>query len=296
MRRQSLWSRVWRALQGSLPRRWRGALPIPDRLWLRILDQLPFLQRLSATEQQQLRLLCAHFLQEKEFHGAHGLRITDAMALSIAAQACLPLLHLTAAPDSDSAPQRLRALDWYDDFVGIVLQPGAALARREVMDAHGVVHRYNEALAGEAMDRGPLMLSWEEVARAGEAAAEGTNVVIHEFVHKIDMRGMGRADTPDGAPPLKAGFAGRSTARAAAEHWRETMQSAFDGFRERVALAERFGAQAPWLDRYAAKDPAEFFAVTCEAYFVSRNRFGEEYPDLLALYDAFFLSGQQVAP
>jgi MtfA peptidase len=37
-----------------------------------------------------LRLLCGHFLLEKEFHGAHGLQITDAMALSIAVQACLP--------------------------------------------------------------------------------------------------------------------------------------------------------------------------------------------------------------
>ncbi|TNF59536.1 MAG: zinc-dependent peptidase [Burkholderiales bacterium] len=289
-------SRLRRILLGWLPRRWRHPLPIPERLWAFTVGQLPFLQRLTASERQDLRLLCAHFLQEKEFHGAHGLRITDAMALSIAAQACLPLLHLTAPPGSTDTPRRIRALDWYDDFVGIVVQPGAALARREVTDAHGVVHRYEEALAGEAMDRGPLMLSWEEVARAGQAAASGANVVIHEFVHKIDMRGMSRSDVPDGAPALRAGFAGLSSARAAREHWRATMQDAYDSFREQVNMAERFGAEAPWLDSYAAKDPAEFFAVTCEAYFVNRDRFATEFPALLALYDAFFLSGQQSAP
>jgi len=296
MRTLSPWSRVKWNLRAWLPRRWRQPLPIPDRLWVHTLERLPFLQSLTQAEQRDLRLLCAHFLQEKEFHGAHGLRITDAMVLSIAAQACLPLLHLTAPPGSTDTQRRIAALDWYDDFVGIVVQPGAALARREITDAHGVVHRFEEALAGEAMDRGPLMLSWEEVARADQAAHSGTNVVIHEFVHKIDMRGMSRSDTPDGAPQLQAGFAGLPTAHAAREHWRVTMQDAYDRFREAVALAERFGGERPWLDAYAATDPAEFFAVTCEAYFVRRDRFAEAYPSLLALYDAFFLSGQQSPP
>jgi MtfA peptidase len=146
------------------------------------------------------------------------------------------------------------------------------------------------------MDRGPLMLSWEEVARAGEASLTGTNVVIHEFVHKIDMRGMGRSDIPDGAPALQPGFAGLPTAQAAREHWRATMQDAYDRFREAVSLAERFGGERPWLDSYAAKDPAEFFAVTCEAYFVNRARFDGSFPALRTLYDAFFLSGRQTAP
>jgi MtfA peptidase len=292
----STWSRVRRILGGWLPRRWRQPLPIPDRLWAWTLEHLPFLRSLTPAEQRDLRLLCAHFLDEKEFHGAHGLQITDAMALSIAVQACLPLLHLTAPPGSTDTLRRIKALDWYDDFVGIVVQPGAALARREITDLHGVVHRYEEALAGEAMDRGPLMLSWEEVSRAGQVAHSGTNVVIHEFVHKIDMRGMTRSDAPDGAPALRAGFAGLPTAHAAREHWRLTMQGAYDHFREAVALAERFGGERPWLDAYAATHPAEFFAVTCEAYFVNRTRFSGSFPSLLDLYDAFFLSGQQTPP
>ncbi|MDP1688435.1 zinc-dependent peptidase, partial [Hydrogenophaga sp.] len=57
---------------------------------------------------------------------------------------------------------------------------------------------------------------------------------------------------------------------------------------EAVAMAERFGAERPWLDDYAAKDPAEFFAVTCEAYFVNRERFAQDFSALVALYDGFF--------
>ncbi len=66
------------------------------------------------------------FLDQKEFAGAQGLVVTDAMAVAIASQACLPLLHLATDP-ADSIE---RALDCYDDFVTIVLHPGDMVARR----------------------------------------------------------------------------------------------------------------------------------------------------------------------
>lgn len=283
-------ARLPRFAQAWLPRRWRAPPPVPERLWRHTLTQHRFLQALAPREQQRLRQLCCHFLTEKEFHGAHGLEISDGIALSIAAQACLPLLHLGGvkrAPGRDP----LAALDWYDDFVGIVVQPGAAIAQREVTDAAGVVHRYREVLAGEAMDRGPIMLSWEAVEQADAGAELGHNVVIHEFVHKMDMRGIAMGQHPGGAPPLPPGFLGTPSESAARARWQSVMQPAFAGFREAVAMAERFGEAAPWLDSYAAKDAAEFFAVTCEAYFVNRERFATEFPTLLPLYDGFFRPG-----
>lgn len=274
-------------LQRWLPRRWRSEPHLPEGPWAAILDSHPFLNKLSRPDRDRLRLLSGHFLMEKEFHGAHGLIVTDPMALAIAAQACLPLLHIRP-PTRRSASNPLDALAWYDDFVGIVVQPGAALARRRVADASGVVHHYDEVLAGEAMDRGPVMLSWQEVSQAPDAARTGSNVVIHEFVHKIDMRGMHAGGSPDGAPALLAGLWGTRSDSEAREHWRRTMTQAYDHFRECVSLAERFGAERPWLDDYAATNPAEFFAVTCEAYFVGRDRFAQEFPALLLLYDGFF--------
>ena len=274
-------------IQRWLPRALRRPTPVPDPLWRRTLAEHPFLAALDASAQARLRALCTHFLLEKEFHGANGLVVTDAMALAIAAQACLPLLHMHGT-SGERVRDPLQLLDWYGDFVGIVVQPGAVVARRKTTDGAGVVHHYDEVLAGEAMDRGPLMLSWEEVAHASVAAESGSNVVIHEFVHKMDMRGISLGEHPDGAPPLPKGFLGTRSASDARQLWRHTMQQAFDAFREAVAMAERFGAERPWLDDYAAKDPAEFFAVTCEAYFVSRDRFAQEFPALVALYDGFF--------
>lgn len=274
-------------LQRLLPRSLRQPTPVPDALWQSTLAAHPFLSVLDGTERDRLRLLCTHFLAEKEFHGANDLVLTDAMALAIAGQACLPLLHMHGT-SGEAVRDPLKLLDWYGDFVGIVVQPGAVVALRKTTDGAGVVHHYDEVLAGEAMDRGPLMLSWEEVAHASVAAESGSNVVIHEFVHKMDMRGISLGEHPDGAPPLPKGFLGTRSASEARSVWRETMQHAFDAFREAVAMAERFGAEPPWLDDYAAKDPAEFFAVTCEAYFVNRERFAQEFPALVPLYDGFF--------
>ena len=66
------------------------------------------------------------------------------------------------------------------------------------------------------------------------------------------------------------------------------MQSAYDDFSDRLAQAERFGGPQPWLDGYAATAPAEFFAVSCEAYFVNPDRFAAQWPSLSQLFDEFF--------
>lgn len=254
---------------GRLRRLFRGKEPeraIPDVLWQATLLNYPFLAQLPEVQRTQLRVLSGRFLAQKEFHGAQGMLITDAIAVAIAAQACLPVRQL--------------GLDWYDDFVGIVVHPGQMLARREQTDEAGVVHRYSELLAGEAMEGGPVTLSWQDVAQAGASASKGYNVVIHEFIHKIDMRD----GTPDGCPPLPS--------RAARTLWHDTMQAAYDGFREQITIADRFGGEPPWLDPYGATSPAEFFAVACEAYFVNRPRFTEDFAPLTALFDNFFKTNQ----
>ena len=243
-------------------RRRGEARPIPDALWAIALARFPFLSARLEGERIQLRELAAQFLDSKEFHGAHGFVITDEVAVSIAAQAVLPVLHL--------------GLKWYDDFVGIVVHRDQVLARRTSTDAAGVVHHWDDVLAGEAMDRGPVMLNWHDVQDAGATAQQGYNLVIHEFAHKIDLRD-GQAD---GCPPLPS--------RAARRQWLAIMEAEYQAFREKVIMAERFGGEPQWLDAYGATSIDEFFAVACEAYFVNRARFEQQFPALLALFDTFF--------
>lgn len=250
----------------------RAAPEIPDAAWLAVLARYPFLDHRPAPEAARLRTLASEFLRDKEFHGAHGFVITDEVALAVAAQAVLPVLHLPGG------------LDWYDDFVGIVMHPSEVVARRTAIDDTGVVHEYDELVAGEAMDRGPVMLSWQDVLASSVTMGDGYNVVIHEFAHKIDMR----SGAADGCPPLPTGFAGKTTARESRAAWSAVLEPAFEAFREKTIVAERFGGEPTWLDPYGATSISEFFAVACEAYFVNRETFAREFPALLALFDEFF--------
>jgi Mlc titration factor MtfA (ptsG expression regulator) len=255
----------------------RPPRPIPDAAWQATLARYPFLAERSGPDIERLRGLAAAFLRDKEFHGAHGFVITDEVALAVAAQAVLPVLHLKGG------------LNWYDDFVGIVVHPSEVLAHRTATDYAGVVHEYDEVVAGEAMDRGPVMLSWQDVLASSITRDSGYNVVIHEFAHKIDMR----SGTVDGCPPLPPRFAGNATPRDARTAWFAVLQPAFDTLREKTILAERFGGEAPWLDPYGAQSIGEFFAVACEAYFVNRARLKGEFAALVALFDQFFSAGKR---
>ena len=227
--------------------------PIPDPLWEETLARFPFLTQRPPAAVQRLRELATLFLARKEFAGAGGLDVTDEMAVAIAGQACLPVLEL--------------GLEAYDGFVGIVVHPQPVAARRETMDEIGVVHRYTEELSGEAMDGGPLMLAWSDVVGAADSAAWGYNVVIHEFVHVLDLH-AGRT-----GPPRRTGEA--SWARALAE--------AHTRFVERVDAGED-----TFLDPYGAEAVEEFLAVAAEAFFVAPAELKLEEPDLYRLLVDFF--------
>ena len=246
----------------ALLKRWREARTlarraIPEPLWQQTLARFPFLAYRNAADVARLRDTATLFLDRKRFTGAHGLVVDDAMAVAIAAQACVPVLEL--------------GLGWYDGFVGIVVHADAVVAQREVIDDAGVVHRYEEELAGEAMQGGPVMLSWADVDGAGASADVGYNVVVHEFVHVLDMRD----GLADGIPPLAD--------RAAADAWRGVLWTEYDAFCDRTAAT-----RDTLLDPYAAEAPEEFFAVASEAFFVAPRAFLEEHSDMYGLLKGFF--------
>jgi Mlc titration factor MtfA (ptsG expression regulator) len=220
---------------------------IDDALWRRILERLAFLPDVP-----KLKELALLFLAEKQFAGAHGIEVTDEMRVAIAAQACLPILGL--------------GLDWYRGWSGIVVYPGDFRVRRTELDEHGVMHEWDDALAGEAMPGGPVVISWDAAAHDLHM-----NVVIHEFAHKLDMLN----GPADGLPPL------HSTMDPGA--WRAAFEEAYEGFCDAV---ER-GA-GTWLDPYAAEHPAEFFAVISEAFFEAPRETQRRYPGVYAQLALFY--------
>jgi len=221
--------------------------------WRQVEAQLPFLARLSPADQAALREMALRFIASKEWHGAHGLALAAEMQLSIALQACLPVLRL--------------GLHWYDGWVGIVVYPGDFVIPRSEMDADGVVHEYDDAVLGEAWEGGPVLLSWFD----DPGAVAGINIVIHEFAHKLDMRN----GVADGMPPLEGA--------TSAQQWRSAFAPAYADFCRRVDRGED-----TLLDPYAAESPAEFFAVMSEAFFETADLLFEEYPRVYAQLALFY--------
>lgn len=230
---------------------------VPDALWQHAVNAYPFVAARPVDEQVRLRALVSHFLDHKEFHAVAPLVLTDEVALSVAVQACLPVLNL--------------GLENYDGFVGIVMHQGAVTAPREEVDEAGVVHAYSEELSGEAMEGGPLMLSWEDVQITSTGAEPAYNVVIHEFAHVLDMRD----GVPDGVPLLPS--------QAARAQWQQVLQAEFDQFCERVVCGHD-----TTVDPYGAESVDEFFAVASEAFFVAPRALQEEQPAMYRLLASYY--------
>ena len=218
---------------------------IEEDLWQRVVERLPFLRGLSAGDLARLRELAVLFLHEKEMHGAAGLELTDDIRLSIALQACLPVLNL--------------GLEYYKGWIGIVVYPGEFLVQKEEMDEHGVVHAVSEPLSGEAWPGGPVVLSWEDVGLSDA----GYNVIVHEFAHKLHMLHGDDEDFP------------RPRAGMDAAKWSSAWKNAYDAF-----CAQADAGEPTLLDPYAAEHPAEFFAVMSEAFFTDSEIIARDWPEL----------------
>ncbi len=228
---------------------------LTDAQWAQAFARLPLLDRLIEEERLRLRRLVILFLHKKSFSGAHGLIVTEEMALVIALQACLLILNL--------------GIDWYDGWLEIIVYPGGFAARRTVTDEYGVVHHVSDALSGEAWQRGPVILSWDATANAG--ALDGDNLVIHEFAHKLDML----TGAANGFPPIHKNMD--------VDQWTNTFTEAFADFQAKAEAGFEID-----INTYGASSPAEFIAVLSEEFFERPRLIQARYPQVYDLLRQFY--------
>lgn len=243
------WLKNWRR------RRVLQQRPIDSADWQAAVANLPLLDGLETGELQRLRELATLFLHEKHLEPVQGLELSEAMRLGLAAQAVLPILHL--------------GLDWYDGWQSLVLYPGEFASRQEWTDEYGLVHARREIRSGEAWERGPVVLSWADVAASG--SCDGYNTVIHELAHKLDYSN----GAMDGCPALHAGMRVRD--------WRAAFEPAFEDLCRRTDAGEETA-----LDPYAAEAPEEFFAVMSEHFFETPHLLQREYPAVYTQLRLFY--------
>ncbi|GAB2497836.1 M90 family metallopeptidase [Arenimonas alkanexedens] len=242
----------------SLFRRFLPAPPAlsPDHA-AGLLADLPWLTRLDDARRDRLFALTARFLAHKAITPVQGLVLAPAQARQLAALACLPLLEF--------GEEGLRG--WSE----VIVYPGAFRVRRRHHDEDtGVVAEWDDELAGEAWDQGPLVLSWEDLEADLAEPEAGFQLVVHEMAHKLDALD----GAMDGTPPLPAAWQ---------REWARDFQTAYGAFCARVDAGEH----TP-MDPYAAEAPEEFFAVASEYHFSAPALLAAEMPAVAAHLQRFY--------
>src|SRR5438105_7736399 len=215
----------------------RKACPFPNE-WRGIIKRrVAFFARLSATDEVELLGHIQVFLTEKRFEGCAGLEIDDDIRVTIAAQACLLLLR--------------RRTDYFPRLLTILVYP-STYSVDEQRPVEGPVWEEGKMsrLGETGRTMGSMVLAWDAVKTGAAEPSDGKNVVLHEFAHQLDYENL----AADGTPSLAT--------RRQQLAWREVMRTEFASLR----AADETGIPT-LLDTYGATNPAEFFAVSVEAFF-----------------------------
>src|SRR5437868_1746385 len=239
-------------------RRRLRARPFPKE-WLALIQRhVVFFHRLSASDRAELLGHIQVFLAEKRFEGCGGFAITDEIRLTIAAQACLLLLH--------------RSTDYFPGLLTILVYPLTYMVEEKRQLGEHVWEEGTVSRLGETGRRmGSLVLSWGAVKHGATDPSDGKNVVLHEFAHQLDYENH----AADGVPGLAT--------REQQVTWGEVMGSEFASLR----AADETGIPT-LLDTYGATDPTEFFAVSVEAFFERPRALRAYHPKLYAELQTYF--------
>jgi len=232
--------------------------PFPPAWRSIILRNLPIFRRLPPEDQIELLGHVQVFLGEKRFEGCGGLRLTDEIRVTIAAQACILLLH--------------RKTDYYPQLTSILVYPSGYTAY-EARHIEGNIWEEGgmDRLGQTGRHLGSLVLAWDDAKRGAADPADGKNLVFHEFAHQLDFEDY----ATDGAPALAS--------RAEYLAWARVMSKEFKALR----AADEAGTSTV-LDTYGATNPAEFFAVVTEAFFERPRALRQKHPELYAELARFF--------
>jgi Mlc titration factor MtfA (ptsG expression regulator) len=246
-----------------LRRAWQGhilfAAKIPYPIWHRVVRAAPVLLALDHRDERKLRKLTSLFLREKTINSAGDFSMEEWMRVLIAAQACLLILNIDDG------------LEYFHGWHEVIVYPGAFKVTRSHRDSSGVVHEADQHLAGEAWSRGPVVLSWDNIVTVAHAHEMGSNVILHEFAHKLDMLN----GPADGLPVL------HRTMRIA--DWTQAFAEAYAHLRKQ--LAHHHSTQ---IDPYGATNPAEFLAVVSEEFFETPGKLQVAYPAVYEQLKLFY--------
>jgi len=225
--------------------------------WLTYVDRnVAHYHRLNREQQNKLRDIARILIAEKFWEGCNGFVITDEVKVTISAQAALLLLGIEH--------------DYYERVLTILVYPGSFWTAKPDDNADDAFVP-DQAVLGQAVYRGPVILAWDEVVGEGREPESGHNVVVHEFAHQLDFLD----NSVDGVPPLAND--------KAKEQWLLVMNKALEQHRQ--TLEHRGHIFFPVA---AAVNLTEFFAYSSEAFFCKPMDLAAEFPDVYAQLAGYY--------
>ncbi|HMJ05390.1 MAG TPA: zinc-dependent peptidase, partial [Chthoniobacterales bacterium] len=128
------------------------ARPFPEPWRSIVARNLAIFSRLPTADQAELLGHVQVFLDEKHFEGCGGLELTDEIRITIAAQACLLLLH--------------RETDYYPELVTILVYPSTYVAHEDRYLGGNIWEEgEDDRLGHTGRGMGSLVLAWDAAKR-----------------------------------------------------------------------------------------------------------------------------------
>ena len=220
-------------------------------------DNVPLYRCLPEELRPLLHGRIARFVRSTRFEGCNGLELTEEMILTVAAQACMLVLHREGEP--------------YPNLRNVYLYPTTFSSVRKRQSAYGVVTEEEVHRLGESWETGTVILSWSSVEHGARNIHDAENVTFHEFAHQLDHE--------DGATDGAPGLPGREAYRT----WARVFGANYDDFHK---LLER--GKKTLIDPYGATNPAEFFAVVTETFLEKPRQLRRRRPELYEVMKEFY--------
>src|SRR3954471_21510625 len=118
------------------------------REWRKFIERsIPLCRRLPSEDKEELEGHIQVFLAEKNLEACAGLSLTEEMRLTVAAQACVLLLH--------------RETDYYPGLRSILLYPSMYYAPRHRHIGSGIIHESEESRLGQCVEGESIVLAWD---------------------------------------------------------------------------------------------------------------------------------------
>ncbi len=227
------------------------------KAWEAILEErMPLYRRMPVELREQLRRHIKIFLSEKSFEGCKGQKIDDKVRVVIAAYACMLLLN--------------RETDYYPDLTSILVYPDAYWVNDEFHVGGGQTIKSKAVNLGESWENGVVVLSWKQIEDELSDEKCGQSLVIHEFAHQIDAED----GFLNGLPELGEG--------SSYGQWAKVFAREYEG------LKEGGGDGDGIIDDYGSRDPAEFFSVVTEGFFLMAPEMKARHPELYSELMKFY--------